>query len=264
MRVAVVVPARDADATLPRCREALRAQTGVDFELLIEEDGTGRGPGATRNAGAGRALDCDAYAFVDADCFAEPGWLAAGVAALAQADLVQGAVLPDGPVGRFDRTVSVERLSPLFESANLFVRRELFERLGGFSDGIADPDKHLAEDVYLGWAAVRAGARVAFAPDAVVRHAVFPRSAREARAEQWRARYFPEIVRAVPELRRAFLRNRVFLSPRSRDFDLALLGLVLRRPLLALPYLRRGPSLSDAVTFAALMYGSVRHRSFVA
>ena len=144
------------------------------------------------------------------------------------------------------------------------MRRELFERLGGFSDGIADPDKHLAEDVYLGWAAVRAGARVAFAPDAVVRHAVFPRSAREARAEQWRARHFPEIVRAVPELRTAFLRHRVFLTPRSRDFDLALLAILLRRPLLAVPYLRRGPRVADAVTFAALMYGSVRHRTFVA
>lgn len=260
MRVAVVVPVRDAP-TLARCRAALEAE--APHELLIEEDGMGRGPGATRNAGAARALDADAYAFVDADCFAEPGWLAAGVAALASADLVQGAVLPDGSVGRWDRTVSVERLSPLFESANLFVRRELFEALGGFPDGIADPRKHLAEDVYLGWAAVRAGARVAFAPDAVVRHAVFPRSAADARREQWRARHFPEIVRTVPELRRAFLRQRVFLSPRSRDFDLALLGVATRNPLLTIPYLRRGPRLSDAVTCAALLYGSVRHRSVV-
>lgn len=263
MRVAVVVPARDAP-TLDRCVACLRAQTRPPDELVVQEDERGRGPGATRNLGAARAGAVDAYAFVDADCFAEPGWLAAGLAALGNADLVQGAVLPDGPVGPNDRTVSVERLSPLFESANLLVRREHFERLGGFSDGIADPGKHLAEDVYLGWAAVRAGARVAFAPDAVVRHAVFARSPREARAEQWRARHFPEVVRAVPELRTAFLRHRVFLSTRSRDFDLFLAALLLRQPLLAVPYLRRGPRLSDAITFAALMHGSLRQRTFVA
>ncbi len=245
------------------------AQTRPPDAVIVEEDAAGRGPGATRNAGAARAADVDAYAFTDADCFPDPGWLAAGIAALAHADLVQGRVVPDGPVGPHDRTVSVERLSPLFESANLFVSRGLFERLGGFSDGIADPGKHLAEDVYFGWAARRAGARIAFAPGAVVRHAVFPRSAREAVAEQLRARHFPEIVRAVPELRETFLRQRVFLSPRSRDFDLALAGVLLARRhplalLAAVPYLRRGPRLADALTAAALAYGSVRQRALVA
>jgi hypothetical protein len=128
--------------------------------------------------------------------------------------------------------------------------------------------------VWLGWRARRAGARIAFAPDAVVRHAVFPGTPRSHVAERLRLRFFPEMAARIPELREALLDRQLFLTRRSALFDLALLGLVTRKPVLCLPYareLRRAAGgdariaavgvAADATGFAALVAGSVRARS---
>ncbi|HEX2084316.1 MAG TPA: glycosyltransferase, partial [Solirubrobacteraceae bacterium] len=239
-RVAVVVPARDAEATLPRTLAALEAQRGApEFEVHVEHDPQGRGPARARNAGAA-ATRAPLLAFTDADCFPEPEWLARGVAALEDADLVQGAVLPERPPGPFDRTVWAREPHGLFETANLLVRRDLFAALGGFESWLRPGDgKELGEDVLFGWRARRAGARVAFAPDAVVRHAVFPRSPHAFVAERERLGAFPALARRVPELRSAALRRRLFLSGRTLAFDAALLGLATGVPLLAAPYAAR-------------------------
>ena len=155
-----------------------------------------RGPGAARNLGADQAR-APVLAFTDSDCFPTPGWLTAGVRAINDgADLVQGAVRPDPSVPRtpFDRTVVVERDAGLYPTANIFVRRELFTSLGGFRDWLleheqrigrrryAPPDRRRArtartpigEDTLFAWGGRRRGARTAFAPEALVHHAVVP------------------------------------------------------------------------------------------
>lgn len=301
--VSVIVPARDAAATLPATLAALQAQEGVagDVEVLVVDDasadatarlaadagarvvtGPGRGPAAARNAGAAVAR-APVVAFTDADCRPTPGWLRSALAALDDADLVQGAVLPDPgtPLGPFDKSLSVPAERGLYESANLVVRRELFDRLGGFESWLR-PRRgiELGEDVWLGWRARRAGARVVFAPEALVHHAVFDRSPAAFVAERARLRFFPDLVRRVPELRRTLLTGRLFLTPRSATFDLAVLALLLGRRrrwalLLALPYLRlvdrdrrwagrpyalTGP-VADAVGLGALLVGSARTRT---
>ena len=89
-------------------------------------EGAGRGAGEARNRGvaaaAGRVL-----AFTDADCFAPPGWLAAGLAGMERVDLLQGAVEPEpgAPARTYDHSLWVPARSGLFETANLFVDREL-------------------------------------------------------------------------------------------------------------------------------------------
>ena len=290
--ISVIVPARDAEATLGACLDGLAAQD-AEHEVIVVDDGStdgtralatragarvidggGRGPGAARDAGVAAARG-DVLAFTDADCVPEPGWLRAGLAALERAELVQGAVAPERTPGPYDRTVSVQRLSPLWEAANVFVTRAAFP---GFSGGLHPRNgKELGEDVLMGWRAVRSGARVAYAPEARVRHAVFPRGPREYVAERARLRFFPELVRRAPELREAFLYRRVFLSARHAMLDLALVGLIVRRPVLALPYLvaverdRRargtGPAAvevaADAVGAAAALAGSLRARTVV-
>jgi glycosyltransferase involved in cell wall biosynthesis len=308
--VSVIVPARDARGTLPALLDALAAQDlGERFEVVVVDDdsgdgtgalaaahrvvdivvpGPGDGPGAARNAGV-RAAGGDVLAFIDADCVPDAGWLRAGLATLAEHDLVQGRVDPAGPVGPFDRTVSVDRLTLLFETANLLVRRELFERLGGFTPWLAPRrGKELAEDVWLGRRALRSGARVAYAPEARVRHAVFPRGPAGWIAERARVRFFPAIVARVPETRDDWLHRRVFLNADTARFDLAVAGAAValatrrRAPLLvALPYARsvlrwarplgtaRLPANAaarvarDAVGAAALLAGSARHRTLV-
>ncbi|HEU4978787.1 MAG TPA: glycosyltransferase [Solirubrobacteraceae bacterium] len=284
LSTAVVVPARDAGATLPALRAALAAQDLREpCEVVVVDDAAGAGPGAARNEGVARC-SADVLAFTDADCVPEPGWLRAGLAALAAgADVVQGRVVPAEPPGPFDRTVSVPGLTHLYETANLFVRRAWFERAGGFEPWLSPADgKELAEDAWLGARLARAGARVAFAPDAVVRHAVERRGAAAFVRERARLVHFPQIAARIPELRERRFHRRVFLSPRSAAFDLALAGIATRRPLLAaaaaLPYARLvaaeargwGPLAprvgaagiaADAVGLGALALGSLRARS---
>ena len=308
----LVIPARNASATLPLTLAALAKQRNPPaFEVLVVDDGSsddtkqlaasftglpvrvletsgGEGPGAARNRGASVATG-EVLVFVDADCEPEPDWLRELVDATIEFELVQGKVLPpEGTrVGPFDRFVAVVSEYGLYQTANLAIRRELFERLGGFEQIVMPKrSKELGEDAWLAWRAKRAGARSTFAEDAVVRHAVFPRGARGYLEEQARVRYFPVLTSHMPELREAFLYRRFFLSHRSARFDLALAGLaaaaLTRSPLpavAALPYAKtlwdesaawgaeRRAEIApvhlaaDAVRAAALFWGSLRYRT---
>jgi glycosyltransferase involved in cell wall biosynthesis len=313
MRASVIVPARDAGRTLEATLTGLGEQElGEPFEVIVVDNGShddtaelaarspvvtqvirrdrGEGPGAARNAGAAASRG-EVLAFLDADCRPAPGWLASGVAAAAEHDLVQGKVLPDPEVavGPFDRTLAVAGAHGLFESANLFVRRELFERIGGFPAGLeagAGTDAApFGEDVLFGWRAHRAGARTGFDERALAFHEVFARGPGGFVSERGRLAMFPALAARAPELRTSFFFRRVFLSPRSAAFDLAAVGAALallsrrRWPLIAAaPYARLlasaagrwGPRgalvapvevLADAVGATALIRGSLASRS---
>ncbi len=277
----VIVPARNAASTLGATLAALAAQrTTAEFEVIVVDDGStddtaaiaessplavrlvrsgGVGPGPARNAGVAVATG-EALAFTDADCVPAPGWLEAGLEALAGADLVQGAVHADpaAAAGPFDRTLWVVAETGLYECASLFCRRELFDRVGGFEDWLgARLGKPLAEDAWFGWRARRAGARTAFADAALVHHAVFARGAGGFVAERARLAYFPELARKMPELRETAFFGRWFLSKRSAAFDVAVLATALaarrRSPLpliaaaaLGVPDPRRGAAVGPA------------------
>jgi GT2 family glycosyltransferase len=168
------------------------------------------------------------------------------------------------------------------------VRRELFERLGGFEAWLDHGGgRPFAEDTWFGWRARRAGARAVFCADAVVHHEVFRRSAREFLAERLRLQYFPASARQMPELREHAFFARWFLTRHSAAFDAAVvsatLAAALRSPLAlagaapyalslaqrALPWRRRAPQVAlvtlaaDAAGFAALVRGSIRRRSLL-
>jgi glycosyltransferase involved in cell wall biosynthesis len=314
--VSAIIPAHDAAATLGRTLDALAAQDFAgDVEVVVVDDASTdataalasargvrvvvnegeNGPAGARNAGLA-ATTAPLVAFTDADCEPAPGWLSALVAALRDADLVLGPVEPDPRVsaGPFDRTLKLTGPSPRFETANLAVRREVADAVGGFEAFRPDPEAlrpgirprpdqgHFGEDALFGWRAVARGARVAFAPDALVHHAVFPRGPAGYLRERWRLRFFPALVRDVPAMRTRMF-GRVFMSRRSALFDLAVLGVCLavgrRRALpllLVLPYARtalwRSPIglwllrtnavlvAGDAIACAALVRGSVAAR----
>lgn len=306
-RVSVIIPARDAAQTIGAALEGLHEQEGP-FELLVVDDGSrdataqivtsaagarlirapSRGVAKARNAGAA-AAGGDILVFLDADCRPVAGWLAAGVRALETADFVQGRTLPDpeSPRGPFDRTLSVTRASGLYESANLFVTRSLFERLGGFESWLGPKDgKELGEDVWFGWRARREGARMEFCEAALAYHAVFPRRPGGYVSERARLRFFPAMARRMPELRDELFYRRWFLSRRSAAFDAAVTGTALAWrtqspwPLAAaLPYMRLAVSearlwgrrrlpivllaslAADGVGLASLAFGSLKSRS---
>jgi hypothetical protein len=241
-----------------------------------------------RNRGAAEAT-APVLAFTDADCFPTPAWLRRGLCCLERADLVVGAVRPEHGVwvGPFDRSLVVERETGLYETANAFLRRELFEQLGGFEAWIHDRGRPLSEDTWLGWRARRAGARTAFCDRALVDHAVLPRSPRAYVEERLRLRHFPAMVERIPELRDQFLHRRWFLTPRTAAFDASLAAVVAARatrsplPLAAAlpyarqvvrrvrPYRKRAPFVAavdfaaDAAGLASLLGGSLRRRTIV-
>ncbi len=170
--VSVVIPARNAEATLGRTLDALAAQeVNTPFEVIVVDDGStdrtariatehgvgatlvsnrgARGPGRARNCGVARATAKN-IAFTDSDCFPSPSWLAAGLRALEDLDLAQGRVLPDPHADRgpFDRTVNVNGESGYYETANLFIRRSVFSQIGGFEDWVVE-----GGDGVFGWRA---------------------------------------------------------------------------------------------------------------
>src|SRR5579884_853049 len=182
--VTVVVPVRDMDG-LGELAAALRGQSlGVDrFEVVIADDGSRRpldvepdgewlrvdraAPAnsyAARNRGArlarGRVL-----AFCDADCRPAPDWLEHGLAAVDDgAGLVAGEVRPRRPrrvtawaLLDADDSFNQERVvaEGYALGGNVFVRRDVFDRLGGF-----DETRPSGGDFELARRAVSAGERL--------------------------------------------------------------------------------------------------------
>jgi glycosyltransferase involved in cell wall biosynthesis len=291
IRATVIVPARDAEATLPRTLAALADQEGApSFEVVVADMGSADGTAAIAEragarlvrGGAGAAVAASSgalLAFCGSDCFPAPGWLAAGGRALAEADLVQGRVLPDARAehGPFDDARAVTRATGIYDTANLFATRAMFDRLGGFEPAPAAD---------IGSRLHRAGARTAFSAEALCHRAPVPREPLQYVEDRTGLRELPAMVARQPELRRTLLHRRLFLSPRSLKLDLALaaLGVAAARrstlPLLGIaPYaveLRRHArergggdwkqvaavdAAADLLGAAALVHGSVEART---
>jgi GT2 family glycosyltransferase len=288
VNAAVVVATRNRAALLERLVSALRAQDGVDHvEIVIVDDASTddttdvlrrlgvnylrlpkrSGPAAARNAGW-RASTAPVVAFTDDDCVPQPGWLAALVRGLRDADLAQGCTRPDpGQAhleGPFSRTLEVTAETGYYQTCNMGYRREVIERLGGFDERFRHPT---GEDTDVAWRAIAGGARTVFVPDAVVHHDVRPSSFSAHLRDTWRWEGVVLAVRNHPELRRRFHR-RWFWKPSHPPALLAAAGLVVlaRRPVvgaaLLLPYaryrtrvlpLRGGPRRRVAATPGALV-----------
>lgn len=156
--VGVVVPCRNERQTLRACLLALREQQPPVGRVVVVDNGSTDGsqqiaaelaevvelPGVSishlRNHGADRLGDVDVVGFVDADVVVGPGWLTAGLAAMADgADIVGSRSLPhDEATWVAARWAEVERHrahdDSLLWSQHLLVRREVLGALGGFDE----------------------------------------------------------------------------------------------------------------------------------
>lgn len=143
-----------ADAT-----PAIAARLG-EAGAIIVSGAERRGPGAARNAGV-RIASGDFLAFTEDDCVPAPDWLAEAAARLDRdppLDVLEGAtLLPNGLPARRRHGDS-----PTWLPTNLFVRRDLFVRLGGFCEAFFDPRGliYFREDSDFGFALTEAGARI--------------------------------------------------------------------------------------------------------
>jgi glycosyltransferase involved in cell wall biosynthesis len=194
--VSVIIPVRNAGSDVAGVLACLDRQTlpRHRFEIVFGDDGstdqaldgveTSDGSvrvvsGAPRNAYAARndavrSSRGHVLAFCDADCRPEPEWLEAGVNALARGDIVAGRIRFTPPrqttvwtLLDVDGSKNHEEQVRLHnaETANLFLSRELFDRLGGF-----DERQPGYGDFELVSRYVDAGARLLYAPDVVVSH----------------------------------------------------------------------------------------------
>lgn len=202
-RVSVIVPVRDAAATLGDCLEALAEQDypAELLEIIVVDNGCRDespavaarhgarvvaeprgGSYAARNAGAA-ASGGSLLAFTDADAVPVRSWVRLLVEALlAGADVAGGPVLlrggdPEGVAERYDRFRFLRQERYFREgylvTANLAVRREAFMALGGF-----DARLRSGGDRDFGLRSRRAGHRWRYVEEAVVYHP--PRSSARA------------------------------------------------------------------------------------
>jgi hypothetical protein len=143
----------------------LQAQTDMSMRVLRIE--VNNGPGAARQLGWQQAR-APMVAFTDDDCVPTTGWLRELVARLADADVVQGRTLPDpdGDWGPWSRSIRGEA-EDFYMTCNVGYRRSVLEDIGGF-----DLTFRWCEDTEMALRAIERGARTAFAPQAVVHHAV--------------------------------------------------------------------------------------------
>ncbi len=195
--LSVIIPHYNDLANLERCIRLLAAQTlpGSQFEVVVADNNSRCGlkevervcsdvarvvPAPIQGAGAARNAAVEAsrgryLAFIDSDCRPTPTWLERGLAVLSDAEIVGGRVDvdyedPAHPTGveAFEKVFAfnfkryIEQLG-FSGSGNMFVSREIFDRVGGFRGQVA-------EDVDWGRRAVAAHYRFRYAADVVVSH----------------------------------------------------------------------------------------------
>lgn len=193
--VSVIVPVRDNPEGIEELLARLRAQTLPHdrFEVVIGDDGSSgelpangqgngdvrvtRGPRLNAYAARNRAVEVArgrVLAFCDSDCLPDSTWLEEGLAALERSDVVAGEVtlVPPRPptvwslltIDMFlDQEHAVRRSRAV--TANLFIEREFFDDLGGFTDVLPS-----GGDFDFVLRAVDRDARLTYSGRAVVRH----------------------------------------------------------------------------------------------
>lgn len=195
-RLTVIIPARNAAATLGQCLDALIAQVSADEEIIVVDDystdetseiaahgsvtliklSSHQGVSAARNRGA-QVARAPVLFFVDADVVVAPGTVARAQKLMSSPGF--GAVIgsyDDDPgasstVSRFKNLAhhhvhqrsSAEATT--FWGACGLVRRDCFFAAGGFNE-----DRFAIEDVELGYALVTQGVKIVLDPDLQVKH----------------------------------------------------------------------------------------------
>ena len=199
VQVSVIIPARDAAATLGACLDALALQNvpGPNAELIVVDDGSvdetstvaqrpdvrvlrgvGRGPASARNTGA-RFAQGRILVFLDADTVPRPGWLGEMLAPFSDplVAAVKGRYYTRqrGLVPRFaqvefeDKYARLERARRVdfVDTGTAAFRQDAFIASGGFDEGFGPTS---AEDVELAFRLSASGARFVFNPQAGVWH----------------------------------------------------------------------------------------------
>jgi GT2 family glycosyltransferase len=199
--VSVLIASERIDADLADCLASLARQAAApEYEILVAAERSSpaaaglevrwilvadRNPALRRNRAA-EAARGEWLAFIDDDARAFPDWIRRGIASAADivggrdevpagaaygerlSDLLLGTPVIGSGVAAHERSPragAVRRASDL-ALCNLFVRRTVFEALGGFDESLG----YIGEDTDFIRRALRGGARVVLDPDLRVAH----------------------------------------------------------------------------------------------
>ena len=195
--VAVVIPCRNDARVLREQLDALSRQTAPMAEVVIADNGptpdlaqvvaafddalpvrivdasTARGRAHACNVGA-RSSTAPLLLFVDADDVVDERYVEHMTSSLASAELVGARLdlerLNGGPTRCFRHPPQVTGLGqgfrPFAYGCSIGIRREAFDRLGGFDDAFTGA----GEDIDLCYRAAEAGIELVYAPEAIVHY----------------------------------------------------------------------------------------------
>lgn len=189
-RAAIIIPHYNDAKRLHRCLDALIPQLREDIEAIVVDNNSPemplvrdpfrlviepkKGAANARNRGVAETT-APLLFFLDSDCVPEGNWIGTAFEVAGRADLVGGtvAVFDETPPPRsgaeafesvfaFDNRSYVEK-EGFSVTANLLTRRDVFEAVGGFRDG-------LSEDLDWCHRARSAGYEIVHAPELRVSH----------------------------------------------------------------------------------------------
>jgi glycosyltransferase involved in cell wall biosynthesis len=201
--ISVVVPVFNSERTSRKCRTSLTQQEGVDYEIIIMDDGSidrtleicrsfkdvtsialeNGGPSRARNQGT-RMARGQFIAFTDGDCIVDRRWLAelregfigpyvAGVGGgqiSPHDETPKGRTIQDflkiiGFMGDYVKADSFMKETEHNPSCNVMYRKCVLEEVGGFEDGLWP-----GEDVELDLRIIKARYKLVFNPKSLVQH----------------------------------------------------------------------------------------------
>lgn len=202
-RVSVIIPHYNMPDALDRCLASVAGQAVAGgIEIIVVDNGSTvgpeaviarypgvrllsertPGPGPARNTGAA-AASAEILAFIDADCRADAGWLAAAIGAVeagGHCEVAGGDVRIDfidagslTPIEAYEAVFAYRQKLYIEKqgfsgTGNLAMHRDVFSRVGPFA-GIG-----LAEDRDWGQRATAAGVRIIYVPAMRIFHPARP------------------------------------------------------------------------------------------
>jgi len=167
--VDVVIPTFRRPEALASCLKSLEKQTMAPASIeVIDDSETDYGPGVSRNIGwkrgSGRYV-----AFIDDDCLAEQDWIESLQRVFTENEIggIEGGITTTDENGeKIDFNPPNRFRWNRFKTANLAVRRDVLEEIGGF-----DERYHMhREDTDLAWRVIDAGFKMAWVPQCRVHH----------------------------------------------------------------------------------------------
>ena len=195
--ISVIIPAYNAEKTLPDCLEALKNQSLVPQEIIVIDDGStdrtaqvaqsfnvilisqpNQGPAAARNAGITQSCG-DILLFTDSDCIPDTFWVERMVVAFNNlvVDGVKGvyrthqseiaARLVQMEFEDRYRLLSRSEWIDFVDGHAAAFRREAVLQIGGFDPAFPEANN---EDVDFSYRLAAAGKRMVFRSDAIVYH----------------------------------------------------------------------------------------------